>query len=186
MQVCSEPDGARIQGQWGCTPSGVFRAGCVSLPFAGLCGLPASRAHGPFLCLHSSSLLPLPLLSRLPLSFTLLPLLHQDQDDNTEPRGECKNRVPPTSPSFTSSCLQNLLLCCVKGGIHGHSSFFRAEDSEYCGVKTTRGSILEQVPPTSSQGPFLPQCRHKVFTEAKSSISKFCSLHLRPLPDLSL
>lgn len=69
---------------------------------------------------------------------------------------------------------------------HGHSSFFRAEDSEYCGVKTTRGSILEQVPPTSSQGPFLPQCRHKVFAEAKSSISKFCSLHLRPLPGLSL
>ena len=68
----------------------------------------------------------------------------------------------------------------------GHSSFFRAEDSEYCGVRTTRGSILELVPRTLSQGPFLPQCRHKVFAEAKSSISKFCSLHLRPLPGLSL
>lgn len=42
------------------------------------------------------------------------------------------------------------------------SSFFRAEDSGYCGVKITRGSILEQVPLTSPQRPFLPQCRHSV------------------------
>lgn len=43
----SEPEGAPIKGQQGCTPSGVFRAGCVSLPFSGFRGPPASRAHGP-------------------------------------------------------------------------------------------------------------------------------------------
>lgn len=86
----------------------------LSLDSAG-CLHPGLTAPSCVFTAHHSCLC---LCSHVFLSFTLLPLLHQDQDDNTEPRGECKNRVPPTSPSFTSSCLQNLLLCCVKGGIH--------------------------------------------------------------------
>lgn len=204
----SEPEGAPIKGQQGCTPSGVFRAGCVSLPFSGFRGPPASRAHGPscVFTAHHSCLCPCShvLLSCLYFTRTrMITLNHAENPQQESPHLTILNFIMSAkSPPLLTKRRDSQGL----GLGHGHlwgggrysvylrgllSSCFHAEDSGYCGVKITcctwsRGSIMEQIPPTSSQGPFLPQCRHRVFAEAKSSIFKFCSLHLRPVPGLSL
>lgn len=192
----SEPEGAPIKGQQGCTPSGVFRAGCVSLPFSGFRGPPASRAHGPscVFTAHHSCLCPCShvLLSCLYFTRTrMITLNHAENPQQESPHLTILNFIMSAkSPPLLTKRRDSQGLGLGHGHLWGGALFCLPQGTSLfllpCrGLRVLWGQDHKGID-YGAGPPDLPQCRHRVFAEAKSSIFKFCSLHLRPVPGLSL